>query len=171
MERIWTFESSAVSVFGVDFLDPAVAHEPDARERGVRLEVRPLGTQPVGSVYASPTMSLAPALVRVDLLESAPFAADRMHWHPQMSGGEPGDRTFDPTLSRDPGEWLDTFLSDLEPVLRRAHPGEVVDAMTDDLDRIAAARGEIVEAALTVLTVAREPWPEVTHDARGLASL
>jgi hypothetical protein len=171
MERIWTFESSAVSVFGVDFLDPAVAHEPDARERGVRLEVRPLRTRPVGSVYASPTMTLAPALVRVDLLESAPFAADRMHWHPQMSDGEPGDRTFDPTLSRDPGAWLDTFLSDLEPVLRRAHAGEVVDAMTDDLGHIAVARGEIVDAALAVLTVAREPWPEVTHDARGLASL
>lgn len=171
MERIWTFESSAVSVFGVDFLDPAVAHEPDARERGVRLEVRPLGTQPVGSVYASPAVTLAPALVRVDLLESAPFAADRMHWHPQMSGGEPGDRTFDQALSHDPAEWLDTLLSDLEPVLRGAHPDEVVDAMTDDLDRIAAARGEIVEAALIVLTVAREPWPDVTHDASGLASL
>jgi hypothetical protein len=116
-------------------------------------------------------VTLAPALVRVDLLESAPFAADRMHWHPQMSGGEPGDRTFDQALSHDPGEWLDTFLSDLEPVLRGAHPDEVVDAMTDDLDRIAAARGEIVDAALTVLTVAREPWPDVTHDASGLASL
>ena len=171
MERIWTFGSSAVSVFGVDFLDPALADGPDTRERGVRLEVRPLGAQPVGSVYASPTVTLAPALVRVDLLESAPFAADRMHWHPQMSGGEPGDRTFDPALSRDPGGWLDTFLGGLEPVLRRAHPGEVVDAMTGDLDSIAAAREEIVEAALTVLTVAREPWPEVTHDARGLAAL
>jgi hypothetical protein len=171
MERIWTFGSSAVSVLGVDFLDPALADEPDARERGVRLEVRPLGTHRVGSVYASPTLTLAPALVRVDLLESAPFAADRMHWHPQMSGGEPGDRTFDPSLSRDPGAWLSTFLGDLEPVLRRAHPDEVIDAMADDLVAIAAVRGEIIEVAMTVLTVAREPWPEVTHDPRGLASL
>ena len=121
-----------------------------------------------GTVYASPTLSLDPALVRVDLLESAPYAADRMHWHPRMSDGEPGERTFDPGLSRDTGQWLATFLAGLEPVLRSAHPTEVVDRLAADLHTIADARDEIVRAALAVLTKAREPWPQVMHDARGL---
>jgi hypothetical protein len=169
VERIWTFSSSAVSVCGIDFLDPARAHQPDVRERGVRVEVRPLRADQTGSVYASPTLSLDPALVRVDLLESAPYAADRMHWHPRMSGGEPGDRTFDPELSRDPDRWLANFLTDLDAILRSAHPTEVVDGLAADLHTIADARDEIVRTALALLANAREPWPDVTHDERGLS--
>ena len=171
MERIWTFSSSAVSVCGIDFVDPALAHEADARERGVRIEVRPMRAHGAGTVYASPTLSLDPALVRVDLLESAPYAADRMHWHPQMSDGEPGNRTFDPELSTDPGQWLATFLTDLDPILRRAHPSDVVDGLAADLHSITDARDEIVVSALAVLAKAREPWPEVTRDERGLSPI
>ncbi len=42
MEQMWTFSSSAVTVAAVDFLDPDVADGPHPRERGVRLEVRPV---------------------------------------------------------------------------------------------------------------------------------
>jgi len=42
MEQAWVFSTLAVTVTTVDFLDPAVAGEPDARERGVRVEVRPV---------------------------------------------------------------------------------------------------------------------------------
>jgi hypothetical protein len=170
MERIWTFTASAVCVFGIDFLDPAVAHEPDARERGVRVEVRPFRQDLNGSLYASPQLSLEPALVRVDLLESAPHEADRMHWHPQMSGGEPGERVFDQVLSNDPGGWLASFLADLDTILRAAHPAAVVDSVATDFAAVAAERDEIVQVALSTLAEARKPWHSVTHDARGLGA-
>jgi len=48
VERWWVFEQLTVSVARVDFLDPAVASEHDARERGVRVEVRPAASVTVG---------------------------------------------------------------------------------------------------------------------------
>src|SRR6187402_1645793 len=41
MERSWTFDRLAVTMRRVDFLDPALAGQPDARERGVRVEIKP----------------------------------------------------------------------------------------------------------------------------------
>ena len=55
MERVWVFDRLAVSVLRIDFIDPAVAHEPDARERGVRTEVRPVTTDASGSVSRQPS--------------------------------------------------------------------------------------------------------------------
>ncbi len=106
MERIWNFGDIAVSVERIDFVDPAVAHEPDARERGVRVELRPVASSRDGSIYASATTTVGPGSVRFDLLESRPGAADRMHWHPSMHDGEPGGRVFDEELSADPVGWL-----------------------------------------------------------------
>ena len=37
MERLWTFDRLAVTMRRVDFLDPALAGQPGARERGVRV--------------------------------------------------------------------------------------------------------------------------------------
>src|SRR5262245_15299151 len=112
MEYVWMFERLAVTVARIDFLDPAVAAEPAARERGVRIEVRPVTDVAEGSIYSSPSRTLQSAVCRIDLLESAPGAADRMHWHPQMRDGEPGDRTFDPDMPADPVGWLVRFLRD-----------------------------------------------------------
>lgn len=136
----------------------------------MRVEVRPFRQELNGSPYASPHLSLEPALVRVDLLESAPHAADRMHWHPQMSDGEPGERVFDQALSNDPGGWLAAFLADLDTILRAAQPAPVVDSLATDFAAIAAERDEIVHVALSTLAEAREPWRVVTHDARGLGA-
>jgi hypothetical protein len=85
MERVWVFDNLAVAVRRVDFLDPAVADEPDARERGVRIEVRPVPARNQGTIYVSDATALEPAVCRIDFLESAPGAADRMHWHPTVS--------------------------------------------------------------------------------------
>lgn len=159
MQRIWAFATSAVTVSGVDFVDPAYAGQPDVRERGVRLEVRPLRESHDGSAYASDPVRLAPAVVRVDLLESAPYAADRMHWHPTMHDGEPGERTFEPAMVEDPGRWLGAFLADLA----------VYDLGTDEA-AIAEASDEIVAEAMRTLGTARGPWPVVEHDQRGLAA-
>jgi hypothetical protein len=64
MEQMWTFSSSAVTVAAVDFLDPAVANQPYARERGVRLEVRPVRWRRAGSIYASPALDVGPGAAR-----------------------------------------------------------------------------------------------------------
>jgi hypothetical protein len=154
MERVWLFDDLAITVARVDFLDPALAGEPEARERGVRIEVRPLGTATDGSVYASPTRILAPATCRIDLLESAPGAADRMHWHPTMHDGEPGDRTFDADMPAGPVGWLTGYLQGLG--------SEAVSASAQEIG--AAVDGGLAWARAT-------PWPDVAHDERGMAAL
>jgi hypothetical protein len=148
---VWVFGQLAIWVARIDFLDPAVADEPDPRERGVRVEVRPALSDAVGTIYASPTTALQPAICRIDLLESAPGAADRMHWHPEMHDGEPGDRMFDAGLAADPVGWLTTYLRDLgDPEIEASVP-EIVAAVEEGL---AWAR--------------RTPWPDVERDQRGI---
>ena len=167
MERVWVFDRLAVSVARVDFLNPAVAGEPDARERGVRVEVRPVVSAAAGSIYASDSKTLQPAICRIDFLESAPGAADRMHWHPTMHDGEPGERTFEPAMPPDPVAWLTTFLHDLGGFLDRAGVPGVREM---DLDSARAAAQEIGAAVEGGLAWARTtPWPDVEHDERGMA--
>lgn len=168
MERVWVFDRLAISVLRIDFIDPAVADRPDARERGVRIEVRPVETATDGSVYASWRRTLRPGICRIDFLESAPGAADRMHWHPDMRDGEPGSRTFDTAMPPDPVRWLTTFLEEgLGDFLSRA---EVRD-LDSDLAAIRDAAGEIGTAVDAGLVCAREPWPDVEHDERGMATV
>jgi len=169
--QLWVFDSLAVSVARVDFLDPELVGEPGARERGVRLEVRPVAavtTGTSGSVYASPAVTLLPAVCRIDLLESAPGAADRMHWHPVMHAGEPGDRVFDTAMPADPLGWLASRLEALGEVLRRAGIGDE-DRSGSDVAAVAGAAPDIVSAAREGLAWARRPWPVVRHDERGMA--
>jgi hypothetical protein len=168
MERVWVFDRLAVSVLRVDFIDPAVAHEPDARERGVRIEIRPVTTNAAGSVYASWTRTIEPGVCRIDLLESAPGAADRMHWHPDMTDGEPGERTFDSDMPSDPVGWVTGFLRDrLGDHLAR----HGVTGAAGDCEAIADATDEIGVAVGVGLVWAREPWPDLEHDERGMATV
>jgi hypothetical protein len=169
MERLWAFDKLAVTMRRVDFLDPALVGQPDVRERGVRVEIKPARTQAHGSVYASDLVTLDQALCRCDFLESAPGKADRMHWHPDMAEGEPGGRTFDADMSGDPRGWLITFLrSRLPDYLARI--GYDVTAHAGDLAAIGATADEIGRALDEGLAWAREPWPEVEHDERGMAA-
>ena len=149
MEQVWLFDRLALAVFRIDFLDPALIGEPDARERGVRIEIKPSSTSYDGTVYSSSTNVLGPAVCRIDLLESNPHAADRMHWHPTMADGEPGERVFDPALSADPLAWVTERLGGRGGVA--AHVEEIVEEVARGLDW------------------ARRPWPSVEHDERGLA--
>ncbi|WP_157683885.1 hypothetical protein [Microlunatus soli] len=167
-ERCWLFDTLAVTVAWVDFHDPAMADRADARERGVRVEIRPMTIEAGGSVYASPAIALAPAVCRIDLLESAPDAADRMHWHPVMIDGEPDDREYVPRMGADPAGWLAARLAEVDVLLQRT-------GVPDDADRRAAAAAiarsadEIVDAARAGLDWARQPWPQVERDVRGMA--
>lgn len=168
MERMWVFETLAVTVARIDFLDPALAGEPEARERGVRVELRPTSPVASGSVYVSPTVTLQPAVCRIDLLESAPGAADRMHWHPVMDAGEPGDRVFDVATPADPLTWLGDRLRHVQDLLEQA--GVDVEAHAADTDAVKHASEEVVAAARDGLRWAREPWPVVRRDERGMAT-
>ena len=168
MEQVWVWDQLAVSVARIDFLDPAVATEPDARERGVRIEVRRARSQVAGSLYSSSTTTLEPAVCRIDFLESAPGAADRMHWHPEMDAGEPCDRVFEPTMPPDPVAWLTAYLLDLGDNLRRSGVTDV-ESLATDLAGVAAESAVIGRAVADGLAWGREPWPEVAHDERGMA--
>jgi hypothetical protein len=170
MERIWLFDRIAIAVARIDFLDPAVAGKPDARERGVRIEVRPVESRLRGSIYVSSYQHLKPAICRIDFLESRPGAADRMHWHPSMGRGEPGERTFDDDMPRDPVGWLTAYLLDLSAFLVRAGVPDVED-MARDLNAVRAAADEIATVVEEGLAWARAtPWPDVQHDERGMAA-
>jgi hypothetical protein len=170
MDTIWSTEALAVTVTDIDFLDPALAGVADARERGVRLEVRPVDVQLDGTVYVSPALRLSPAVCRIDLLDSAPGAHDRMHWHPVMDAGEPGERVFDPAIGADPLGWLATRLADVVGLLRRAGVPDP-QSYAADAAEVAACRDEIVERVARGLERARRPWPAVTHDALGQAAV
>lgn len=175
MEQAWVFETLAVTVARVDFHDPALADDPSARERGVRVEVRPVGCVPRGSVYGSPGITLQPAVCRIDLLESSPGAADRMHWHPGMVGGEPGDRVFDADLPRDPLTWLGARLAHLDDLLaggtsaRPDGPRAGV-GVHGGAHAVAGHAEQILDAVRDGLRWARGPWPDVQHDERGMAT-
>ena len=169
MERAWTFDQLAVTLRRVDFLDPALVGEPDARERGVRVEVKPTQTQVRGSLYASDVVTLDQALCRCDFLESGPGRADRMHWHPEMADGEPGDRTFEADMPADPRGWLTSFLrGGLSDYLSRS--GHDTVSYADDLTAIRDTADEIGRSLDEGLVWAREPWPDVEHDERGMAA-
>lgn len=167
-ERCWLFATLAVTLARVDFLDPALAGSPGARERGVRVEIRPMTEDFRGTVYASPALSLAPAVCRIDLLESAPGAADRMHWHPVMTQGEPGDRTFDQAMRQDSAAWLSDRLHEVDALLQRAGMPDV-ERHRGAVASIRESAEEIVDAARDGLAWASGPWPDVRHDERGMA--
>ncbi len=168
MERAWLFDTLSVTMAEVDFHDPELRDDPDARERGVRVEIRPTTSEMLGTVYVSPTITLHPAICRIDLLESRPGAADRMHWHPVMHSGEPGDRTFEAAMSADPIRWLRHHLRSLEELLRGLH-ADVAARHAVDSDPVARMADEISDTVRDGLTACRGPWPDVAHDERGMA--
>jgi len=168
MESVWTFDRLAVAVRRVDFLDPALTGQPDVRERGVRVEIKPARSRARGSVYASDVVTLDQAMCRCDFLESGPGKADRMHWHSEMADGEPGDRKFEAGMPADPRGWLTSFLrSGLPDYLSRS--GHDITSYIDDLAEIGDTADEIGRALDEGLSWAREPWPDVVHDERGMA--
>ncbi len=168
MERVWLLDHLALTLRETDFADPALTGEEGVRERGVRLEVRPVTVTAEGSLYSSPALALAPPVCRVDLLESAPGAGDRVHWHPVMHDGEPGDRVFDEDLSADPEGWLAARLRDL-PALVAGAPDADRQHLLADTAAVAALAAEVAARVAASLAALRGPWPAVEHDARGMA--
>ena len=170
METAWIGDLLALTVADIDFVDPALVGTPDVRERGVRVELRPVEAAHPGSVYASPSVALAPGVVRIDLLESGPGRADRMHWHPEMSDGEPGRRFLDPAIGADPVGWLRDRLADVVGLLRDAGVA-APERYAADAAALAERSDEVLARVEAGLARARQPWPDVERDARGLAAV
>jgi hypothetical protein len=167
--RIFVADSLSVSVEDVDFLNPN--RLADGRERGVRVELRLIEPDAgPGSIYVSRGLLVGRALCRFDLLESAPGARDRMHWHPEMTDGEPSQRLFDPELRDDPLAFLGERLRDAVGLLAMigvAEPTRFADAagaLAGETDAIVA------DVAARLERLRRDPWPEVRErDERGMA--
>jgi hypothetical protein len=167
--RIFVAGRLCVTVEGIDLLNPNRLQ--DGRECGVRLELRFAETDcRPGTIYVSRGLSISRAVCRFDLLESAPHAQDRMHWHPGMSDGEGHGRVMNPELSRDPLGWLSQRLRDglgtlklagVEDPGRFARDAEALARMTDVI---------VADAAACLDNFRQNPWPPVERrDERGMA--
>lgn len=170
MRVVFCFARLAIQVEDIDFLNPKIADEPDVRERGARIELRPVETAdaPGGSIYSSQSVSSGLGLCRLDFLESAPYARDRMHWHPAMIDGEPRKRTFDKELSADPIGWLRGRLNDGARFLRDAGVTDTAPYALD-IRMMAELADDVVAQVERVLARARAEWPEVSaRDERGM---
>jgi hypothetical protein len=122
-----------------------------------------------GSIYASRGVSVGRAVCRFDLLESAPSAQDRMHWHPSMPGGDPVERLFDDDLRRDPLGWLGKRLTDAVGTLELAGVDDPK-RYAKDAETLARQADAIVAEAAAGLARFRAGWPETSgRDERGMA--
>jgi hypothetical protein len=110
------FDRSCIVVGDVFFIDPKPRPGQEGAEAGVRAEIRRLERPPLrGSVYASQPIAIAEPIARFDLFESFPGGKgtrDRVHYHPNMEGWEPGHRVFDVDMTANPVEWLYKRLVD-----------------------------------------------------------
>ncbi|MFF0144102.1 hypothetical protein ATK36_4292 [Amycolatopsis sulphurea] len=166
--RIYLAERLAVTVEELDFLNPNKPE--DGRERGVRLEVRLVeeDTRPA-SIYANCGLTISRGLCRFDLLESAPGAQDRMHWHPEMPNGEGRKRLVDEQLSADPIGWVHNRLLDVVGTLELSLLEDPA-SYRPDAKALARVADAIVADTAATLGRMREPWPPVEErDERGMA--
>ncbi|WP_436772874.1 hypothetical protein [Yinghuangia sp. YIM S09857] len=169
------FERLGVIVSDLYFVDPEPEEGQEGAERGVRLELRLLGSGDLhGSIYSARPINVERPLWRADLLESVagPMGSfDRTHHHPRFDGWEPGNRVFVEDLSADPLGWVAKRLADPDGLLAEAGvaPDEVTPADTAELR---AAVPQIVDAVRTLLDrihageLARAPGPEPVTNAR-----
>ena len=135
------FDRIGVLLSDVYIADPAPDHGGEGAEHGVRLELRMLERGELqGTQYSAQPITVGQPLWRVDLLETVtgePGSFNRTHHHPAFTDWEPGRRTFDRDLSRDPMQWLAVKLSDLPGVLKEAgvDPGVAGPEDAEDLRR------------------------------------
>lgn len=124
MLQVFGFEQVAVVVGDLYFKDPRPIAGQESAERGVRLELRFLKKEDLhGSIYSAQPILVDFPIWRADLLESVdgePGSHDRTHHHPRFRGWEPGKRTFDPSMSSDPVEFVGRALADVPGLLAQA---------------------------------------------------
>lgn len=165
--RIFGADGLCVSVEEVDFRDP---NHDYGRECGVRVELRTLEQEPEpGSIYRSRAFTVGRAVCRFDFLESAPRAQDRMHWHPNMSEGEPRTRVFDEDLKTDPLKFLETRLRDGMGLLEFCKVEQPQRFAADAETLTLAADAIVADVSAALEKIRTQPWPsEEARNERGL---
>jgi len=174
MLSVFGFSRVGVVLGDIYFVDPNPKPGQEGAERGVRLEVRFIASQPLDrSIYAARPILVGEPIWRLDLLESVdgtPGSFDRTHHHPLMHDWEPGKRKFERELSSDPMGYLAGQLRDLPAMLSRADvSGDA--ASDDDVRQLRDSADEIVAATDAMLTRVRSGQlaPAAEPDESGLA--
>lgn len=167
--RIFIAKRLCVSVEDLDFVNPNRLQ--DGRECGVRLELRLCTPDTLpGSIYASRGLDISRGLCRFDLLESAPGAQDRFHWHPVMPNGEGRRRLYDDGLSCDPLAWLGARLRDAVGLLDLAGVEDPASFAPDAAALAGIADDIVADTAGRLERMRATPWPPVEQrDERGMA--
>lgn len=152
MRQAFVFEGIAVLV--------GPWHEPmDPPERGARIEVRLLESQPHrGTRFAAQRLVIDEPLFRADLFDQtdkAPGNLASAHFHTHFDGAEPCDRVWSEELSADPIKWLAQELDDLNGLIKRAGV-EIADAPWVDSDGDALRR-----TIPAILSAVQATWDEV----------
>jgi hypothetical protein len=113
VQHILALSHSAVVVrhwFEIDLDDASMEH-------GARIELRELAPQRHrGSESAAQLVTADRPLWRADLfdrLTDVPGSFGVAHYHPEFSGNEPCDRTWDPELTANPWRWLRDHIANL----------------------------------------------------------
>lgn len=166
--RLFGAQRLCVSVEDIDFEDP---NRPEyGRELGIRVELRTVREDPAASsIYASRQLEVGRAVCRFDLLESAPRAQDRMHWHPTMTDGVPCERVFDTDLRADPTGFLRERLNDAVSLLQRCGVEAPQEFATDATALAAITDAIIADIDGALERLRSEPWPPVPErDERGM---
>ncbi len=149
MLRVFGFDTVAVVVGDLYFLDPVQKPGQEGPERGVRLEVRLLARQELpGSVYSSQPILVGRPVWRADLLETIdhPGSWDRTHHHPRFAGWEPGSRSYDQRMTDDAVGFLVEQLGDLPGLLQRAGLADH-ELAPGEAEQVAATAPEIADVA------------------------
>ncbi len=153
MLQVFGFETVAVVIGDLYFLDPVQKPGQEGPERGARVEVRFLQRQELpGSVYSAQPILVGRPVWRADLLESVdrPGSWDRTHHHPRFRGWEPGGRSYEEQMTADAPGFLVAQLSDLPALLERAELGDH-ELAPGEAAEVAAAAPEIAGAATRIL--------------------
>jgi hypothetical protein len=152
------FETVAVVVGDLYFVDPRPGEGQEGPEHGVRLEVRLLAREDLkGSIYSAQPIVIDQPVWRADLLESVdgePGSHDRTHHHPRFVGWEPGRRTFEPAMTEDPVGFVGTQLADLPGLVERARLDTATIA-DGDADALRATIPEILDVTRRLLARVR----------------
>ena len=138
--------------FEIDLDDASMEH-------GVRIELREAAPQQHrGSESAAQLITADRPLWRADLfdrLTDIPGSFGVAHYHPEFSGNEPCDRTWDPELTANPWRWLRDHIANLGAgPSRKAWQLEPADA------------GELSGLADVIVTLAREFAPDRCRSAQ-----
>ena len=170
MQHILALSHSAVIVrhwFEIDLDDASMEH-------GVRIELRELAAQQHrGSESAAQLIAADRPLWRADLfdrLTDTPGSFGVAHYHPEFSGNEPCDRTWDPQLTANPWRWLRDHIANLGTVAG-GKPWQLEPADARELSGLADAIALLArEFAPDRCRSARECF-QLTRDARASVRL